>query len=167
MADRFSTENFVLEIVKTVVIVVGIVITISEFVLKDRQQERDIRRNTMDLIREDFGAELLTSRVDGFSEILARYASDGNVSLDDAIVLEKTLIPQFQVLVSWEVCMAAELCDEKIGKEYICKRAEGYKHITDLTAKALGTSGDINQNYINLLKRCGSVVDSEASAQKS
>lgn len=58
--------------------------------------------------------------------------------------------------------MAAELCDEKIGKEYICKRAQGYKHITDLTAKALGTSGDINQNYINLLKRCGSVVDGEA-----
>ncbi|MGO7377510.1 hypothetical protein [Rhizobium ruizarguesonis] len=155
MGEAFSRENFILELIKTVVIVVGVVLTVSEFVIKDRERQSEIRRNTMDLIRADFGSELLTARMEGFQQILTKYRADGTVSRDDAVVLEKTLIPQFQVLVSWEVCMAAGLCDEKIGKEYICKRAEGYKKISDAALKALGASDDEeNANYKKLLTRC-------------
>ncbi|MGO8377713.1 hypothetical protein ACC745_18650 [Rhizobium ruizarguesonis] len=155
MTDKFDSANFVLEIVKTAVIVAGIAITISEFVIKDRAREIEIRRSTMDLIRADFGAEQLKSRMDGLQQIVDK-ASNGAVSKGDALILEKTLLPQFQMLVAWEVCMAADLCDEKIGKEYICTRARGYKETTDLTMKALG-AGDsmVNSNYYNLLKRCG------------
>lgn len=151
-----KTTDLVLEFIKTAAIVIGVAIALWELVIKDRERERIVSDTTLQLIKVDLSSELIASRERSFQTIIARYDKDGhNMSIDDALEIEKVRLPQFQEFIAWEACFSARLCNEEIGLRYICNRALTHEDISKVTAVILKNDRrSENQYYKDLLNRC-------------
>lgn len=154
---KWTKVEIAAEAVKLTGIVIGVLIAVWELVLKDRAGERLRSETAMQLMQSDFSSEMIATKRNFLTEYFKRYIDDENqMSREDALEIEKVLLPEVRTFVAWEACFAAGLCDEEMGKRYICARAGAYKVVEGQTSKALGyNANEVTNPGVNaLLKRC-------------
>ncbi|MEP0503613.1 MAG: hypothetical protein ABJD13_03900 [Paracoccaceae bacterium] len=144
------------EILAAIAVIGATLLAAWELVVKDRERERLVSQNTIELIELDLSEVLVNSRSSFIKEFLDRELdTKTQFSRDDATAIEVALLPQLRYFAAWETCIATELCDVETGKTYICTRATAYFEILTMSANALGSvQNPINGHVLSLLERC-------------
>lgn len=154
--SKKSNVNDILELIKTIFIVLGFAIAFWELIIKNYNFQRIKAETTLGLMRIDASSEINDAR-QNFAQILkdSGVSNLEKLNHDQVFKLESALVPQTQSLIAWESCFKSGLCDEEMGKSYICNRAIAYANFLESTKVASGIpDSSRNKNIFTLADRC-------------
>lgn len=148
--------EFRLEVIKTTAIVFGIVFGLIGLYREDRAAKLQRMQATKEMVAK-FSEEFMVKAADK----LFRHATNLSLGSADAAQVLSDLAPLRQHLVTWAMCISAEICENDRTMIAFCRKLVSYEY----AAKGIFTRIDVEYNqkyrsdqYYNLLEICQDLV---------
>ena len=146
----------VTEWIKVAVAIVAVLIAVNEFLLKDRQLEREQVGNTGRFLSMGSESAVVQSLVGTIHN-----ATDPELSAERGsreywqVLAEAT--PMHEYLVAWSSCVASDLCHRDTGERILCGRLLAYEKLAKSLFQKIDQPYEREQRdkeYSGLLEKC-------------
>jgi len=141
--------------IQTVVVVVGITAALWEFVLHDRDLEKQRKQFVFNLIVAGFDA----SHSESNKEFFEVYTGKKKINKDNALDVLLKLIPLQTYYDSWGYCYNTMLCDRQLTIDYICGDVIKFNEVKKIVFNEFADSYNLDKDQIDLIIDCKKIIN--------
>lgn len=139
--------------IQAIAVVIGIAFAIWEFVLHDREKERDQRRAVFELVKIYQSESIQSSLKEFFSR--SKDFRDDVVKEGEPLQFHVTTLPIVSYYDSWAFCYEHDLCDRELAKEIVCPDFLEVDSMMRVMLKKLGKPFEFTDpHYVNFHHVC-------------
>lgn len=138
---------------KTAAIMIGVVFGLIGIWTKSSETSLARFENTSDMLAA-FGSESIQT---GLKSLIAASASGGTLGKSEYQALLVDLAPLHEHLVTWSMCMSANLCDTKKTLSFYCNRVVQYEEVMQMIMAKSGRKDnreDRFEQYFGIAHKC-------------